>query len=82
MIPPIHSPRPSANVPTDGHTPSGGVSRDTFPQACARNLNSPVIVTDIGDGALLVEPLRFHPVIRRHGRNVVRKSHHHGGLNG
>lgn len=32
-------------------------------------------VTDIGDGALLVEPLHFHPVIRRRGRNVVRKSH-------
>lgn len=84
MIAPTHfAAPPTGEVPADRHTPPlGMVSRDTFSQACARALNSPVIVTDIGDGALLVEPLRFHPVIRRGGRNVVRKSHHHGGLNG
>lgn len=62
------APIAEASVPAD-LSPSS-VSRDTFSQACARALNSPVIVTDIGDGALLVE------------RKVVSKSHHHGGLNG
>lgn len=81
MIPPIHfAAPPTGDVPAGNTPPHAG--RDTLSQACARSLNSPVIVTDIGDGALLVEPLHFHPVIRRHGRNVVRKSHHHGGLNG
>lgn len=79
VAPIADAPEP-ASVPAD-LSPSS-VSRDTFSQACARALNSPVIVTDIGDGALLVEPLHFHRVIGRRGRKVVSKSHHHGGLNG
>lgn len=79
MLPPLAHAAASRIPPEVG---GSNPIADTFSQACARSLNAPVLVTDIGDGALLVEPLRFHPVIRRHGRIVVRKSHHHGGLNG
>lgn len=77
MPPLIHFASPPAKLPADTCPPPGTVSRDTFSQACARSLNSPVIVTDIGDGALLVEPLHFHRVLRRgvEGQVVVAKYH-------
>lgn len=76
MTPPTHFAPPPGEVPTGNTPPHAG--RDTVSQAIARALNQPVRVVTIDkeEGqALLVEPLRFHPVIRRHGRNVVRKSH-------
>jgi hypothetical protein len=80
MNPPRSPGSPSEQSPAATPFAAGG---DTFCQCCARHLNAPVIVTDIGDGALLVEPLHFHRVVRRSGRNVVSsKSHAHGGLNG
>lgn len=54
------------------------VGDDSFAQVCARTLKSPVIVTDIGDGALLVEPLHFHRVCRFRGQAFVSKSYHGG----
>ena len=73
MIAPTHFAAPPGEVPADRYPPP--VSRDTLSQACCRALNSPVIVTDIGDGALLVEPLHFHRVVRRGGSDFVCKSH-------
>lgn len=62
---------PGSNPPTVGD--------DTFSQACARILKSPVIVTDIGDGALLVEPLHFHRLVAS-GRGLVKISPVHTAL--
>lgn len=73
MIAPTHFATPPGEVPTGNTPPHAG--RDTLSQACARALNSPVCVTDIGDGALLVEPLHFHRVVRRKGADVVSKFH-------
>lgn len=74
MSHPTHFATPPGEVPAD-HTPPRTVGRDTFSQACARALKQPVIVTDIGDGALLVEPLHFHRVVRRAGREAISKFH-------
>lgn len=73
-----HFASPTANVPADFDTPTHRVSRDTFPQASCRALNSPVRIAQIDDGdgrLMLVEPLHFHRVLRREGRAVVAKSH-------
>lgn len=74
MITPTHFATPPGEVSADQPSPPL-FGRDTLSQACARALNSPVCVTDIGDGALLVEPLHFHRVLRRRGLDVVCKSH-------
>lgn len=63
MMPPTHFAAPQANVPAEPQSPPL-FGRDTLSQACARALSEPVLVTDIGDGALLVEPLHFHRVYR------------------
>jgi hypothetical protein len=68
--------RHSSSVPAD-LSPSS-VSRGTLSQAIARALNQPVRVVEIDEEegvALLVEPLHFHRVKRREGRDVVCKSH-------
>ena len=75
MILPTHIATPPGDVPASPDTPPHGAGRDTLSQATARALNSPVIVTDIGDGAQIVEPLHFHRVVRRGGFDVVSKSH-------
>lgn len=75
MIPPTHFATPPGEVATGTPPLVGG---DTLSKACARALNAPVIVTDIGDGALLVEPLRFHPVVRsKSGVKVCKHFHVH-----
>ncbi|MGR4893370.1 hypothetical protein ACIPPQ_20285 [Sphingopyxis sp. LARHCG72] len=75
MNPPTHSPRPPANVPAD-HTPPLTVSRDTLAQACARALNAPVQLIDIGAGGYVVQPLHFHRLIAN-GRARVKISPFH-----
>jgi hypothetical protein len=72
MNPPRSPGSPSEQSPAATPFAAGG---DTFCQCCARHLNAPAIVTDIGDGALLVEPLHFHAVVGRSGRKVVSQSH-------
>lgn len=39
--------------------PPHALSRDTFAQVCARRAKAPVLVTQIGDHAALVQRLRF-----------------------
>lgn len=78
MIPPTHfAAPPSGEVSASPDTPPQRAGRDTFSQACARSLKSPVIVTTLCDGGFLVEPLHFHRVVvrGRAGRAVVAKNH-------
>ena len=68
------SEQPSSVVPP---TIGGGVAA-----SIARAINQAVRVLPIDEEegcALLVEPLRFHRVVRRSGRDVVSKSHVIGG---
>lgn len=62
-----------------GEAPAGfpQSSRQGFnlSQASARALSAPVLVTDIGDGAFLVEPLAFYPIAYPNGDAVVSKSY-------
>lgn len=80
-LPPLAAPE-TASVPADlPHL----VSRDTLSQSISRALNQPVRVVEMDDGdgrTLIVEPLHIHRVMRRKGRDVVCKSHVHGGFDG
>jgi len=78
-LPPLAGPE-TASAPLVNPPPTSG---DSPSQAIARALNQPVRVYAIDEEegrALLVEPLHFHRVMRRHGRDVVCKSHVHGGI--
>ncbi len=78
-VPASISPPVGAGIGADLTHPDPPPVRDSISQACARALNAPVLVTDIGDGALLVEPLHFHRVVHRQGRKVVAKLFHDAG---